>query len=195
MIFQTCECGYCTDIVFPALWQLPDGRGWFEIPKNGSHTVKSNLEYTRPHSTVNDILVFVRDPVRRAWGTFGHYMIPGQGKYKKTKEWFIDRINIDIDDYNVKSKLAIWMDHWPVLDTNMKVHHLYPQTHFVDQQYQSQLRVMQLEKLTEELGVTTKNQTNFPHGWETQWFSKKQLAIVEDTYKEDYEFIEKHAEI
>ena len=132
----------------------------------------------------------MRDPIVRAWSTFMHYMMPGANKYTMMRDWFAHRFNIQLDDYDINSKVQIFFDHFRAYDTHAKVHHMYPQTYFIDRQYESQFRVIDISKLTAELGVPVENNTEYLDKQQPQ-FTKTQLAILEDIYKEDYEFIAK----
>ena len=109
MIFQICKCGYCRDGVFPMLYQLPN-ICWYEIPKNGSSTVKINVKHTRIQQPTGDILVVVRDPIVRAWSTFMHYVMPGAKKYTMMRDWFAHRFNIQLDHYDINSKVQIFFE-------------------------------------------------------------------------------------
>ena len=189
MIFQICKCGYCTDVVFPTLWQLPN-ICWYEIPKNGSATVKMNVQHKQIHKPTGNILVVVRDPIVRAWSTFMHYMMPGANKYTRMQDWFAHTFNIQLDNYDINSKVQIFFDHFRAYNTHIRVHHMYPQTYFIDRQYESQFRVIDISKLTAELGVPVTNNTEYLDKQQPQ-FTKTQQTILEDIYKEDYEFIAK----
>ena len=171
------------------LYQLPN-ICWYEIPKNGSATVKMNVKHTRLQRPTGDILVVVRDPIVRAWSTFMHYMMPGPNKYTDMRDWFESRFNIQLDDYDINSKVQIFFDHFRAYDTHAKVHHMYPQTYFIDRRDESRFRVIDISKLTAELGVPVTNNTVYLDKQQPQ-FTKTQLAILEDIYKEDYEFIAK----
>lgn len=171
------------------LYQLPN-ICWYEIPKNGSSTVKMNVQHTRLQQPTGDILVVVRDPIVRAWSTFMHYMMPGANKYTNMRDWFESRFDIQLDHYDINSKVQIFFDHFRAYDTHAKVHHMYPQTYFIDRQYESQFCVIDISKLTAELGVPVANNTEYLDKQQPQ-FTKTQLAILEDIYKEDYEFIAK----
>ena len=67
---------------------------------------------------------------------------------------------------------------------------MYPQTYFIDRQYESQFRIIDISKLTAELGVPVTNNTEYLDKQQPQ-FTKTQQTILEDIYKEDYEFIAK----
>lgn len=198
MRLQHCKCNYCTKNGWPLLWVLPNGDNWFEIPKNGSWTIKSTfnrkLKRFRKHQGYPDslkekpTLIVWRDPIERFESLFKHYMIKQGIRYKLTEKYF-QRQGIDLAKIPVNDRLKLMMDHIEHFSSLEEVHHFYPQTYFIDQNKFANYKILPLEELSVYLKVPVKNATKSDYSLILPDNFEKE---VREYYSEDYAFYEKH---
>lgn len=180
------------------MWVLPNGDNWFEIPKNGSWTIKSTfnrkLKRFRKHQGYPDslkekpTLIVWRDPIERFESLFKHYMIKQGIRYKLTEKYF-QRQGIDLAKIPVNDRLKLMMDHIEHFSSLEEVHHFYPQTYFIDQNKFANYKILPLEELSVYLKVPVKNATKSDYSLILPDNFEKE---VREYYSEDYAFYEKH---
>ena len=197
-IFQKCCCAYCEKYQFPALWELSDGVLWFEIPKNGSSTMKTNHNITfwnerRPirnlESYKNSVpCVIFRDPVDRFLSLFVHYFMETERRFGKGNA-FCKRLDMNIKNMSVDIRLDFLINNLKELTTDEEVHHFYPQTCFIDTNHFDKFNVININDLSETFGFPTNTRTR-----KVVQLSGEQEQYIKQTYADDYNFFKQHGD-
>lgn len=159
MIFQECNCNYCKKHGgFPVFWNLrPKGSLvdilWFEIPKNGSASIKRAWP-KKVHINYKDVLdiflppirkfwpwnklqvnhttyVVLRDPIDRFISLFKHYFSRAGIRYNLGDD-FGKKLGVDIKEMDQKTRFNFVINNLGELSTDEEVHHFYPQSYFID---------------------------------------------------------------
>jgi len=199
-IFQDCNCPYCKKIdKFPVLWKLnARDRYWYEVPKNGSMTIKKSQKPVRiGKDKVRELpkdtrpIVIYRDPVDRYLSLFKHYFTKEGGRLRDGIS-FLERVGRK--DYNpevkkqVKETFNFILDNLDKLDSKFEVHHFYPQTRFFEPDVFEDFEFIPIGKMTDILNVNTLHHTEYD-GKLTP--TKKQIAKIREIYAADYDFFRK----
>ena len=194
MILQKCECWYCKRYFKPsALWKLKNGVYWFEIPKNGSFTVKKTyrrrqiVEQTDRNKKQIVPHVVSRDPVERFKSLFKHYFLPVGHRFKIGKQFYKKLTKNRLENLAIEDRLDFLIDNIDKLTTTHEVHHFYPQVHFINTSFQ--LNIFEIGELSTTLNVPRANSTNTSID---VILNDSQLDIIHTLYKADYEFRAKH---
>ena len=199
MKFQECKCRCCEIAGFPILWRLSLGMFWYEIPKNGSSSIKYTLELLHTQDVVNPSdhltespIVVVRDPIERFIGTFNHYFTkqptsPGRshGRFYRGKQ-FCKRLGFDIEQLNATERMSLLIDNLDKLSTAEEVHHFYPQVHFIATEHLHNFTLVKLENLSDTLNVPVTNKSTVSIATLTE----DQAAYIKDIYKDDYRLLQ-----
>ncbi|KKL05016.1 hypothetical protein LCGC14_2610280 [marine sediment metagenome] len=209
MTFQNCNCVYCTHYNgFPILWRLSRGAIWFEIPKNGSSSIKQkyNLAWTSrnpPRNILRSKLrpiedfklyenikpyVVLRDPIDRFVSLFNHYFLNG-GKRFHHGTTFCRKLNKDINTMDINARLNFLIDNLSELSTEEEVHHFYSQTHFIDTKSFNDFTLIRLKELSKTLDVPIIGHTPVTDVCDIQ-LSDKQEQYIKNVYKNDYKFFD-----
>ena len=131
-LFQKCNCIYCKEHKdFPILWKLSDGKLWFEIPKNGSSSIKQahkNKTHITNFVEYNDTIPYVvlRDPIDRFLSLFKHYFLKEGRRFTRSVS-FCKRFNKDVNLMNIQERLNFMINNLDKLTTDEEVHHFYQQ--------------------------------------------------------------------
>ena len=75
--FRECECEWCERYPFPRLYSLGDGQHWFEIPKNGSTSIKEHFPERKliEGTPITKPIVVIVDPVDRFVSLLNDYFV------------------------------------------------------------------------------------------------------------------------
>ena len=182
---------YCVKHRFPLLWELEPGVAWFEIPKNGSFSVKekypkriliSGDAYSDQYSLDRDArcIVVLRDPVDRFLSMYRHYFMATGARFKAGAR-FMGRINLIGGD-----RLQSVIDNLHELSTAEEVHHFRPQCSFVDRVAHYRYQLIGMSGLSKLLGVDRLNTTDGA----SATISSDQVAQIKTIYRSDYEFFD-----
>ena len=193
-LFQKCNCIYCKEHKgFPILWKLSDGNLWFEIPKNGSASIKQTHK-NRTHITnftdYNDAIPYVilRDPIDRFLSLFKHYFLKEGRRFTRSVS-FCKKLNENVDLMNIQTRLNFMIDNLDKLATEEEVHHFYPQTHFINSTNFNNFNLIDIKDLSKTLNIPVSNHTAADINIH---LDNKQLQYINDIYKNDYKFFDKH---
>lgn len=191
-LFQVCACGYCeTHNQFPVLWKLDSGLFWFEVPKNGSSSVKQKF---RKRTLIADMenyknetpYVVFRDPVDRFISLFKHYFIEHERRFEQGAS-LCSRLGRNIHEMSIKERLDLLITNLHNLTSDEEVHHFYPQITFLDRNIFSDFKIISIGDLSEELDVEVKNTTKKRTDVN---LNNEQKQYINNIYKEDYEFFD-----
>lgn len=192
MIFQKCECSYCKRWGWPLLWKLGDEKYWFEIPKNGSASIKRSdlfkeqqIKNLEAYSHVVPIVIF-RDPVQRFVSLFKHYFCIGGDRQEMGFKFFKRLGHGDFQNLKTKEKLKIVFDSFDKISPNEEVHHFYPQTYFIDQIIFDKFEVIPIENLTKALDLHRVRNVSIVK--EMIRLNNSQIERIKEIYKDDYDF-------
>ena len=191
--FQECRCGYCKRHGnFPVLFDLKNGKYWFEIPKNGSNSIKSTFkgrEHVKDFSGLKDVspVVILRDPIDRFQSLFRHYFLEEGRRFKRGAS-FCSRNGCDIKNLGVQGRLDFLVENLHKLTSDDEVHHFYPQVNFIDQVYFDNFVIVDIKKLSNFIGVPKSNNTR---GGRNANLTKHQ-SYIRNVYNDDYVFLKKH---
>ena len=213
MIFQNCNCKYCTYFNgFPILWRLSKGAVWFEIPKNGSTSIKREYNLWNPFAWVpkgvsqeiplkkympikdfgpygNTIpYVVVRDPVDRFISLFKHYFLDG-GRRFRNGIVFCEKLNKDINTMDMNARLEFLIDNLSELSTDEQVHHFYPQAYFIDTKSFDDFKLVKLEDLSKTLNVLRVGHVEVMDMYDVH-LNDEQERYIKTIYEDDYKFFE-----
>lgn len=200
-VFQTCCCTFCTHV--PILWRLSKDIIWFEIPKNGSKSIKQTYNtgfgpYSPPQvQPIKDFkpykntkpYIILRDPIDRFISLFYHYFTENGMRISKGKRFF-ERLDIDINTMNMNARLDFLIDNLKELSTEEEVHHFYPQTHFIDTKSFSDFNLVSLKDLSKTLDVPMLNHTEISTNIQLNIHQKKYIKTI---YENDYRFFKKNS--
>lgn len=205
-IFQECDCVCCDAFNgFPILWELSKNVFWFEIPKNGSTSIKKHFGVgVRPNdSTAVDAkrpitdyakyqtivpYAIMRDPVARFTGTLKHYFSQEGQRYHTRGVKFFKRQGYDIEAESLQSCADFVIDNLEKLTSDDEVHHFYPQTHFLDNTFKS-FNLIRMNEISPTFDVGHRNKTATKR---TITLTPEQEQYIKDVYKQDYEFFQQH---
>ena len=193
MIFQKCECVYCKQHNnFPILWKLDTGIFWFEIPKNGSSSIKQTYK-NRKHITKftpyeNAIpYIVMREPVERFISLFKHYFLKEGRRYTRGKDFF-KKLGKNIESMKIDERLSFLLNKLDDLSTDDEVHHFYPQTYFIDMENYNSFNVVGMSNISNIFNTPMINHTKTNTLVD---LDNKQEEYIKHIYREDYIFAEK----
>lgn len=193
MTLKDCKCSYCSRYGFPVLWRIKNNLLWYEIPKNGSWTIKESFKGRgRPKqpNLGDKILIVWRNPKKRFKSLFMHYFLEEGGRFNVTQEYFTKQ-GVDISSYSVLDRRDLMFDRIHEFDTDMEVHHFYPQTKFLSMDFKSFFRPIDIKDLSLELQVPVLNNTTKKRDPEIE-FTSPQLDFIHKFYSEDFDFMREY---
>lgn len=191
MIFRSCGCNYCTKYKFPILWNISKKNYWYEIPKNGSWSIKNRykIRKVKDVAPVGSVIYIVwRDPIERFKSLFMHYFLEEGGRYVLAEEFFAKR-GRTLKSYNIQERISLCLSFLEEFDSTMEVHHFYPQTYFLDTRFSDNFKIISIKDLSKELNTKTLNVTSKKRSSGIK-FTEEQLNLIRDIYRSDYEFMQ-----
>lgn len=196
---KECYCSYCKKTGgFPLLWRLTKyhDRLWYEVPKNGSMTIKKTFRPIRiPYENIlpeeheknlRPIMIY-RDPVERFVSLFKHYFTEKGSRFKEGTG-FLDKMGFDRRD-DLKETFQFVLDNLDEIGDKEEIHHFYPQTRFVELDRFENFHWIRMDKLSRTLNVGIEHHTEFDGDIILSEFQLDTLKNV--VYAEDYEMFEK----
>jgi len=196
--FKQCECYPCKVYPkWPVLWSIGKNRKWYEIPKNGSFTIKQTyfgtvdpgpeIKYWNNPPEHNDTIIVVwRDPIDRFKSMFMHYFLEEGLRFDCMLNFFSER-DVDLGKQCIPKRIELALSHLMEFGTNEECHHFYPQTWFINQTHIHKMQIIEVSELTTLMNVPVDNST--PKDREHLInFTKQQQEFIMDVYKEDYDF-------
>ena len=193
-MFNKCECIYCKQYNdFPVLWRLTKDILWFEIPKNGSSSVKhtyTNKQHIKDTSQYTDATPYVilRDPVDRFVSLFKHYFLEEGRRFTRSVA-FCKRLGVDVNRMNIGERFAFLLDNLEELTTAEEVHHFYPQVSFIDETHFNTFNLLNMSDISKELNIPIMGHTKSNVILNP---TDDQLHYIKTIYKDDYTFFHKH---
>lgn len=209
MIFQNCKCKYCVyHNGFPILWELEEGVIWFEIPKNGSSSIKREYNLWNPWAwrpkgapqevplqkliPIEDFepyrntipYVILRDPVDRFISLFKHYFLDEGRRFSKGAA-FCEKLNKDINTMDMNTRLDFLIDNLSELSADEEVHHFYPQAYFIDTKSFDDFKLVKLEDLSKTLNVPNYGHIAATDAYDVQ-LNDEQERYIKTIYEDDY---------
>ena len=193
--FQKCSCRYCERWGFPMIWKgLPKDSFWYEIPKNGSWSIKMRYKKLKdstktPISADDKIYIIWRHPESRFMSVFSHYFLEEGGRFTLTQDYFKQH-GIEIKKIPIKDRIDLCLNNLFLFDSTMEVHHFYPQTYFINQKYKDNFEIIDIRNISKLLGVKSLNSTPKKRFKEIE-FTDIHLEKIREIYRDDYKFMEK----
>lgn len=196
---MNCNCIYCSSVGSnPWLWKVGpfNSIAWFEIPKNGSVSIKTKYELlwswrdrtkqqplTSFDQTISEVYYIWRDPVERFASLFAHYFVRGE-KRTLYGNSFLQRLNYDGSKLGLKEKIEICISNIDKFTSKEERHHWFPQHEFLDFRYK--LHKLTFENLNESpLGpLNVENATKRPNI--VMPALEKYVDDIKSIYAEDY---------
>ena len=145
--FQKCNCPGCQT---PYVQLVADSTLWFELPKNGSSSIKHSLEkkYNKPNpylgisydelkkvdfSQVNCYAI-LRNPYERFLSAYHQFV--------EVKAMF-DNV---LMKYDIKKSIVDIIDNIHLFDWEQRIHHFYPQWYFL-KEYVDKIEFIPIEEI------------------------------------------------
>ncbi len=188
--FGECECEWCEGQPFPRLYSLGDGQHWFEIPKNGSASIKGHFPECKlvEGTPITKPIVVIDDPVDRFVSLLNDYfVIPNY--HNIWGDDILKFIGLSLDD-SKEDILRGVMSNLDKITTHQQVHHWYPQTHFIDQKNYQEFEVISKSDINERFGIDN-HYNSSKKVFQRSDLSHKDIVIIKSIYESDYRFIQK----
>jgi len=198
-----CDCYWCQQYPFPRLTLIGD-KHWFEIPKNGSATIKAlypdykHLDKSEYPKDVIPVVVF-DDPVSRFISLINDYFCNGNRENNTlgssqnslySKDIF-ESIGMDLDQVSDHEKVGIVLKNLDKITSRHQVHHFYPQTKFIDTESFDNFKIISKQEINSYFG-TDKIFNKSPKGISIEDLTKEQIDTIREIYASDYEFYKKY---
>lgn len=189
--FQVCNCPGCQS---PYVQLVAGNILWFEIPKNGSSSIKQALEkkYGNPNpwvgvphihlntvdfSQVNSYAI-IRNPYDRFLSAY-HQFVTKKGLFSKT-----------LSDNNIDKSIVNVIDNIHLFDERQRIHHFYPQYHFL-KDFIDNIELIPIEKIDtffDMLGVESITRNSFKKERPTiDSLTDEEKEKIYYLHKEDFE--------
>lgn len=199
-----CDCYWCQRYPFPRLTEV-GGKFWFEIPKNGSSSIKEtfkdfkHLGKSEYPKDISPIVVF-DDPVNRFVSLMNDYFCnPNRvndslhsSPNNLYGEDLFKTLGVDLYQTSDVEKVDIVLKNINKITSRHQVHHFYPQSAFVDTKFYSKFYVMLKKDINSVFGID-KVANKSVKTLKVEDLSEKQVAKIKEIYASDYEFYEKYA--
>jgi hypothetical protein len=187
--FQICKCIGCTT---PYVQKIDNNIIWFEIPKNGSSSIKEVLEKTRigcgydgitnqelKQLNLNEYNCYsiIRNPYDRFLSAYNQFVL--------NKRLF-DRI---LNKNNLTNSISDVIDNIHLFGSNQMIHHFYSQTYFVTG-YEEFIKFVPIENIDEffkVLGNINSNKNHFPNRKKRDTLTDIEKEKIYSLYKEDFD--------
>lgn len=194
-MYQECQCPYCKQVGgFPVLWEIYDRDNcyWYEIPKNGSMTIKTaykgrkRIEGEEKLTLVGKTkpVMIYRNPYERYVSLFKHYFTKKGGRYSNGTA-FLKQLDYDYSNKGVNQIFDFVLDNLDKLDSQIEVHHFYPQVRFIEQDLFDDLEFIKLSELSKKWEVNNLHHTEYDGNIDLSFEHRKRLAEI---YREDFQF-------
>lgn len=189
--WKVCKCKYCTKYgEFPILWEITSGVLWFEIPKNGSSTIKTTYKDRKLIKNMTEYrnftpYVILRDPVDRFLSLFKHYFLEKERRFIRSQT-FCRRLGVNVEKMDILTRLKFLLSNLEELTSDEEVHHFYPQTRFINTEVFEKFEIIKLDNLTHYLKVPVTNKTTN----NIIDLSQSQRDLIKKIYSVDYDFFD-----
>ena len=138
---------------FPRLWNLDGNNFWFEIPKNGSASIKGHFTDKQLVTGRKDVrpVVVIDDPVDRFVSLLNDYFVV-PNYHNIWGNDILASIGLTLDDSKEDILRGI-MNNLDKITSHQQVHHWYPQTHFIDEKQYSDFEIISKKDIDGRFGV------------------------------------------
>jgi hypothetical protein len=195
-LFKECKCEWCIESSFPRLYSLNNDKNeyWFEIPKNGSASIKGHFvkcQEIEDRPKVKPIVV-LDDPIDRFISLMNDYfVIPNY--HNLWGQDILKSLNLDIEKSTKDEIIKAVIQNLDKITSDQQVHHWYPQTHFIDQRNYDSFEVIFKKDINRRFGVDKIiNCSKKKFGKDD--LTENQIDIIRRIYISDYIFIENYAD-
>lgn len=190
-VFDECKCEWCVDHSFPRLWNLDGETHWFEIPKNGSASIKGKYGDAKLVTNRVDMrpIVVIDDPVDRFVSLLNDYfVIPNYHNI-----WggdILSSIGLSLEDDKQVILRGI-LNNLDKITSDQQVHHWYPQTHFIDQKTYGDFEIIRKKDIDNRFDIEDHYNCS-KKVFHKDDLSQEDLKLIRQVYSSDYEFIKRH---
>jgi len=200
MIFQECNCWFCERGLVQVIhtFEMNGVREfWLDIPKNASTAMKHHFELGKNPSIMPKALyrtmgnhykpfAIYRDPMDRFVSLLNHYLTPSgpYGRFAKGTAALAD-MGVDINEVGIHERMELFMEYLPKLAGFHQVHHLYPQTYWLPEEFK-EFTWIPMHKVGEIFGI--KNTTPGSGIITRDMLTIRQKNFVQEEYRDDYEY-------
>lgn len=184
--FPSCDCNGCKS---PYIQKI-DNILWFEIPKNGSSSIKQALNQKgKKWVGVKDIseiklnetksYSIIRNPYDRFLSAYHQFVTDKRLFQSKLIEMELEESIENIIDN---------MHEW---GSQERIHHFYPQSHFIKafHPHIELIPIEEIDKFFKVLGVESNKSNAFPKRPTREELSEEEREKIYNLYKEDFDYL------
>ena len=199
MIFQNCDCEFCSKglqrVIFPIYFN-GHVNYWLDIPKNASTSIKYKFKLEGlpplnkeiyPVMAANGTKIYAiwREPMERFVSLLNHYLTRSgpYGRFNRGQKFFAS-MGIDIEKVPLEQRVRIMMLHLEELTGFHFVHHWYPQTYWLPEEFEFNWVAMKDVERVFGIGITNPGSGRITE----DMLSPQQKEFVYEEYKDDFDY-------
>jgi len=197
-VYAKCKCSWCVKDKFPRLTKIKEDTYWFEIPKNGSASIKTHFRdhYTlsvEEYNNIGDIkpIVIFDDPIDRFVTLLNDYFVRGNYHHIWGQD-ILAKVEQNLFSTDKERIIDIVFKNFSLLDTRQQVHHFYPQTYFIDQERFDSFEIIKKSDLSLRFPEMEHRYNVTRKEIQRSDLTEDQIDRLKDIYSDDYDFIKKH---